>query len=176
MNSIEASRYDDGRSTLAPWERHFYEHPDSPDGQMWGQVRFELAAAERDTATIETLGRHIVPPLLEGRADEITFGNGTQFVCPALAVLGRRDEAIRILLRGVEMGVTPPYDFLLLEPGFQPLRNDSRFAKVVTASRDGAAKIARLLQQARGRGELPKYLGQPLDDFVKLLAAHGTTP
>jgi len=122
-----------------------------------------------DAATIEKLERYIVPPLLDGRADAFTLGLGTQSVSPALARLGRTEESIRILLRSVDAGIPPPYDYLLYEPDFQPLRGDPRFAKVVAASRDGAAKIARILGEARSCGELPRYLEAPLDDLLKLL-------
>jgi hypothetical protein len=118
---------------------------------------------------IEKLERHILPPLLDGRAAPMTLRSGTGLVSPALALLGRTDESIRILLRGVEAGIPPPYDFLLYEPSFQPLRGDPRFAKVLAASRDEAAKIARILGEARSRGELPAYLDGPLDDLVQLL-------
>jgi tetratricopeptide (TPR) repeat protein len=170
---LKLGRLDEARTTLARWEPHFREHPESFYGGLWGQVRFQVAAAERDAATMEKLERSIVAPLLDGRADAETLGNGTWFVCPALALLGRTDESLRILLRSVEMGVPPPYDLLLYEPGFQPLRSDPRFAKVVTASRDGAARIARILEQSRTRGELPSYLNQPLDELVKLLNETG---
>ena len=132
-------------------------------------MRFQVAAVKKDVATIEKLERYIVPPLLDGRADAFTLGLGTQSVSPALARLGRTEESIRILLRSVDAGIPPPYDYLLYEPDFQPLRGDPRFAKVVAASRDGAAKIARILGEARSRGLLPRYLEAPLDDLLKLL-------
>ena len=50
-----------------------------------------------------------------------------------------------------------------------PLRAEPRFAKVLAPSRDGAAMVARILGQARARGELPSYLNQPLEELQKLL-------
>jgi len=170
---LKLGRLEEARKTLDRWEPKFLEHPDAFLGQMWGQIRFQLAVAARDAATIGKLERQIIAPLLDGRADAITLENGTQFVCPALALLGRTDESIRILLRSVEVGVPPPYDFLLCEPGFQPLRSDPRFSKVLAASRDGAARIAKVLVEARARGELPKYLEPPLEDLLKLLNKNG---
>jgi serine/threonine protein kinase len=66
-------------------------------------------------------------------------------------------------------GAQPAYDWLLRDPDVQRLRGDPRFAKVLAASRDGAALAARILSEARGRGELPDYLHAPLDELVKLL-------
>lgn len=40
---------------------------------------------------------------------------------------------------------------------------------MLAPSRDGAAMVARILGQARARGELPAYLEQPLDELVKVL-------
>jgi hypothetical protein len=163
-------RLDEAQRAMARWEPRFLEKPDSVLSQMWGQARFGLAAAVGDTVTITRLEPHILPPLLEGRTDSLTLQNGPIWVCPALATLGRTEESIQILMRSAESGVPPPYDFLLVEPAFRPLHRDPRFAKVRAASRDGAARVARILQAARARGELPAYLEQSLGDLERLLA------
>ena len=81
---------------------------------------------------------------------------------------------MRVLEKTVEVGSPPAYDFVLFEPGFEPLRGDPRFAKVLAATRDAAAVGARILGQARARGELPSYLELPLDELVALLKEKGT--
>ena len=162
-------RFEEARRAMAPWEKHFVENPRSFLSQVWGQIRFDLAAAERDTTTIAALEKHLLRPLLDGSAESITLWNATVFVCPALARLGRRDESIRILLRSVDAGIPPPYDFLLRDTELRTLRDDPRFATVLAASRDGAAKIAGTLERARARGELPAYLEKPLRELNELL-------
>jgi len=172
---VKLGRLEEARKTLAPGEPQFLANPTADLNQLWAQIRFELAVAERDAATIEKLQQHLLPQLLDGRADAFTLSNGTILVCPGLALLGRTDESIRILLRSVEAGIPPPYDWLLLDRDIQLLRSDPRFAKVLTASRDGAARIARILEGARARGELPSYLEQPLNELVGLLNKKGGT-
>jgi tetratricopeptide (TPR) repeat protein len=172
---LKLGRLDEARKFMTRGEPQFFENPSTFVSQLWGQIRFELAVAERDAATVKKLERYILPQLLDGRADSLTLQCGTQFVCPGLALLGRTDESIRILLRSVEVGVPPPYDWVLLDPDIQLLRSDPRFAKVLTASRDGAARIGKILEAARTRGELPSYLNQPLDNLIKLLNEKGGT-
>ena len=138
-------------------------------GEVWRQIRFALAVAQRDTATSETLARQILASALDAKADANLVANAAGFAAPALAHMGRTDDAIRILERSVEVGSPPAYDWLLVEPDFQSLRGEPRFAKVLAASRDGAAMVARILGQARARGEMPKYFEAPLDGLLKLL-------
>jgi serine/threonine protein kinase/tetratricopeptide (TPR) repeat protein len=145
----------------------------SERSELWRHIRFALAVAQRDDATSEALSRHIVASVSDSHASSMLVANATFFAAPALAHLGRTDDAIRILQRSVEGSLPPPYDWLLMDPDFQSLRGDRRFAKVLAASRDGAAMVARILGQSRERGELPKYLETPLDELLKLLNESG---
>jgi tetratricopeptide (TPR) repeat protein len=142
-------------------------------GELWRQIRFSLAVAQRDASTSEVLARQILAEVFDSRADANLVENARDLAAPSLAHMGRTDDAMRILEKSVEVGVPPAYDWLLMEPYFQPLRSDPRFAKVVAASRDGAAMVARILGQARARGELPNYFKAPLDDLLKLLNETG---
>ena len=139
----------------------------------WRQHRFALAVAQGDTATSETLARQILASVFDNRADATLVGNAACSVVPSLAHMGRTDDAIRILEKSVEVGWPPPYDWLLVEPDIQLLRGDTRFAKVLSACRDWAAMTARVLGEARARGELPAYLEQPLDELQGLLNKEG---
>jgi tetratricopeptide (TPR) repeat protein len=138
-------------------------------GELWKQVRLQLAVSQRDASTSERLATEIVGTALADRADALSVQNTMLFAAPSLARMGRTDDAVRVLLRSVEVNSPPPYDWLLREPDFAPLRADPRFATVLAASRNGAEMVARILQKARARGELPTYLEPPLDELVRLL-------
>jgi hypothetical protein len=104
----------------------------------------------------ETLARKVLASALDTGADANLVSNAQMFAVAPLARMGRTDDAMRILLRCVEDGVVPGYDdWLLREPDLQVLRSDPRFAEVLAAARDGAALMARILGEARARGELP---------------------
>jgi serine/threonine protein kinase/Tfp pilus assembly protein PilF len=138
-------------------------------GALWRYVRFPLAVARGETATSETLSRQILAEVFDARSDAALISDAPGYAAPALVRLGRNDDAIRVLLRAVEAGVAPAYDWLLGDPEMQRLRSDSRFAKVLAASRAGAAIVAKVLQEARGRGELAPFLEEPLDALRRLL-------
>ncbi len=70
---LKLGRLDEARKAMDRWEPKFLDNPTSDTSQMWGQIRFELAVAERDAETIDKLERHILPPLLDGRADAFTL-------------------------------------------------------------------------------------------------------
>ena len=139
-------------------------------GALWRQIRFALAVAQRDILTSETLARQVLAEAFDPQADANLVSNAAMFAVAPLARMGKADDAVRILLRSVEVGVVPGYDeWLLGDPDIQRLRGDPRFGKVLAASRDGAALVAKILGQARTRGELPDYLHKPLDQAAQLL-------
>ncbi len=144
--------------------------------EIWRQSRLALALAEGDAATVRSLEDSIFK-LVSGERRGVCvpcyLERASIVLAPWLAHVGRRDDALRILLRSVELGNVPTYDWLVSEPDIQLLRADPRFAKVLNTSRNGAAMVARILGQARARGELPKYLETPLDELLKLLNEEG---
>ncbi len=74
-------------------------------------------------------------------------------------------------MRTVKEGAIPPYDWLLLNPDLAPLRSDGRFLEVVTKARVQFEEMLAVLNEARARGEFPKYLEGPLADLIAKLRA-----
>jgi tRNA A-37 threonylcarbamoyl transferase component Bud32/tetratricopeptide (TPR) repeat protein len=141
---------------------------------IWNHMRFALAVAQRDNAMSEALAPQILASVFDSRADTAFVGIVALITAPAMVRVGRVDDAIRILEKSIEVGAPPAYDWTFADPDIKLLRGDPRFAKVLAASRDGAAMVARVLGEARRRGELPRYLEAPLDDLLKLLKENGS--
>jgi len=138
-------------------------------GALWRYVRFALAVAQRDTPMSETLARQVLAQVFDPKADANLVSDAPGFAVPALIRMGRTDDAMRVLVRSVEAGVAPPYDWLLSDPDIQRLHGDPRFGGVLAGARRTAALAAEILAQAHARGELPAYLEPPLDELAQLL-------
>jgi hypothetical protein len=82
---------------------------------------------------------------------------------------GRMDAALDILKRDLEVGVTPIYDMLVLDPRLEPLRRDARFKPILEEYHKNFVDMMKVLAQARSRGELPHYLDAPFVDLLKKL-------
>ena len=73
------------------------------------------------------------------------------------------------MIRCTEVGAIPAYDWLVLNPNFISLRGDMRFKEVVSRSRAKFEETLKVLQDAKVRGEFPKYLEKPLADLLEKL-------
>ena len=140
---------------------------------LWRYVRFALAVTQKDTSTAETLARQILAQVFEPKADANLISDAPMFAGPPLVRMGRADDAMRLLVRSVEAGAAPAYDWLLTDPDIRRLRGDARFDRVLAESRAFAALTTEILGKARMRGELSTYLHAPLDELVKLLKENG---
>ena len=167
---IQLRRLDEAERTL---QRCKEALTDRIGEELWREEALALAVARGDAANAGSLARRILAVLLDSRAEAFLLANAATTAVPPLIRMGRSDDAMRILEKAFEMGVPPPYDWLLLDRDIQSLRSDPRLGKVLAASRSRASNVARILKEARARGELPKYLEAPLDDLLKLLNEKG---
>jgi tetratricopeptide (TPR) repeat protein len=87
------------------------------------------------------------------------------YLLPPAISTGQVDLAFRIINRLEERKIQLPYDLITLSPVFDPIRNDERFAVILTKARSRFETYLELLDDARARGELPPYLEQPLDEL-----------
>jgi len=128
-------------------------------------IRFWCAVDRGQAAEARTLAEPLLAHWLGPKERAIDIGNAVLFNAPYLVRAGLADDAIRLLQRSVDMGAIPCLDWLLANPEMQQLRRDPRFARILLATRDGAAMVARHLDQAKARGELPEYLQKPLEEL-----------
>jgi len=133
-------------------------------------LRFWCAVDRGQAAEARTLAGPLLAHWLGPKERAIDIGNAVVFNTPYLVRAGLADDAFRLLQRSVDMGNPPCLDWLLANPEMQQLRRDPRFARILRASRDGAAMVARQLDQAKARGELPEYLQKPLEELHGYIA------
>ena len=153
-------------------DRHEPPLSEANPHENWRFARLALALDERDAATVKSLEGPVFDLFSGKRTDICTkcfIGGAAYKVVPALARAGRPDDAFRILLRSVEVGMPPSYDWLLTDPDVQRLRGDPRFERVLAGSREAALLLLRVFDQARARGELPEFFEKPLEDFKELV-------
>jgi hypothetical protein len=64
----------------------------------------------------------------------------------------------------------------MLRPDFKAMRQEPRAKDVVRKTKAPFDLLIRILQDARVKGELPKYLEKPLDDMLRQLKTQGAWP
>ena len=86
---------------------------------------------------------------------------------PFLARHAQTDAVLQILTRAVEAGVIPPHDWLILNPRLASIRDDARFADIMTAARLQFEDLLEILDDARSREEFVGYLEAPLATLLE---------
>jgi serine/threonine protein kinase/Tfp pilus assembly protein PilF len=87
-----------------------------------------------------------------------------------------KDAALDLLVLSTKRGGTYFYDVLMLRPDLKELREDPRAADVIQKTKAPFTLLIRILQDARAKGECPKYIEKPMDDLLNDLHAKGAWP
>jgi tetratricopeptide (TPR) repeat protein len=142
---------------------HSFDRPPSSEAVFW------LAAARGEREKARQLAGPLFAKWLGPKMRAIGLGNAVVFNVPYLVRAGLEEEALQLLQRSVDRGTAPPYDWLLRDPEVRKLQRHSRMVPILAASRNGAGLVARELEAARARGELPTYLEAPLTELRGLV-------
>ena len=141
----------------------------SVNRNYWRNVRFALTLAKGDTRGARAEAADILSPLLKGPTDPYSPAMAVPLLVPRLVRLGMADEALQLMQRAIALGNGMDLDWLYQCPELRKLRGDPRFRKLLKATRDQCAVILENFEAAKARGELPKYLDQPLAEFRELV-------
>ncbi|HSS48252.1 MAG TPA: serine/threonine-protein kinase [Thermoanaerobaculia bacterium] len=147
---------------------------------MRDEAVFALASEQGDMATAEAATRRLLAAA-RGETPFPRWQNSTTGVARILMLWGRKEEALELLLFRSHKGIFPPYDYLL-SPNLSLLRDDPRFRddprlrEVYVRTRARFEEILAILEEARGKGELPEYLEQPLADLLKSIREAQSAP
>jgi hypothetical protein len=87
---------------------------------------------------------------------------------PILVRQGKKGPALRILEKGVDAQAVA-YDYLRLNPDLQKLKGEPRFEKLLDRAKTQFKDILKIIDQARTRGEFPRYLEKPLAELIDKL-------
>jgi len=132
-------------------------------------VQYVLALEQGDSQAAAPLLQKTLKTFDSPQTPSLTIEVGTQILLSFLARHGQSETALHILTRDLETGLNPVYDRLVLDPRLEPLRRDDRFKPIFDKSRKDFEEMMKVLEQARSRGEFPRYLEAPLADLIKKL-------
>jgi len=130
-----------------------------------------IARAQGNTKGADVVLAQIRTALSNPRTSGFELSYMAGDLLPVLAQHGRSDAAIEILTELVRVGVVPAYDLLVLNPQLEVLRQDTRVRPVLSKAKTQFEEMVTVLNEARGRGEFPKYLEGPLADLITKLRA-----
>ncbi len=138
------------------------------DAELWRQVRFELAVAQRDKATANRLADRAARLWLKP-GDEGLDLNAACTMPPGLVRMGRQEEALRMLEFAMRhLPCAEGYLWVLDHPDLRPLHGDPRYEQLRIQGKRDLALSLKALQAAWDRGELPPSFHSALADLRTL--------
>ena len=134
---------------------------------IWGTiVRDALLIQKNDPASTPAVLAEVRRTVDEMPATGMELGNYMIFIPPLLARFGHEDLAIHVLERG-EAIMPSIYDWLDDFPDLRRIKEDFRCARLRDRLRPKSVEAVKVYEDARRRGELPKYLEGTLDEIIK---------
>ena len=103
------------------------------------------------------------PQIPSTRVDDQSYGLG-----PILAKQGYTAEAIELMHLASSRGFPPRYDWLVINPYLETLRDDPALTDIKSVSQERFEELASFLESAQLRGELPDYLKSALQEVLRL--------
>lgn len=142
-------------------------HPGWVDfGRDW--LNFELSLGGNDQQAAEPLHRLV----MDARGEAPPFPRWEIITGNVLGIQANHDSkeaTIQTFTIRVQKKIFEPYDWLKLSPELESIRNDPSFLEITANSRTEFEETLAVLEQARGRNELPSYLEPQLVRLRKLL-------
>lgn len=128
-------------------------------------VQLERSETQAASTTLSDIRKVMANP----ETQPLVAHEMVRHLTPFLVRRRRFDDAFAFFALGFERGSVPAYEWLMLNPNLALLRSDPRFKDIAAKSRAHFDEAISILNDARARGELPKYLAKPLAELIARL-------
>ncbi len=127
-----------------------------------------ILTAVGDEPSFEAQFRNLLRQESDPQAPSIQIDDLSYDLGPILAKQGNGAEAIGLMQLARSRGYPPHYDWLLVNPNLETLRDDPALVDIMRVSRERFKELASFLESAQLRGQLPDYLKSPLTEVLWL--------
>lgn len=141
---------------------------DATEGKLppeWVNLAEFVQATKTENTEIATRKWAAISKTLNDPDTPTFHKSNALYVVPFAVRNGDREKALLILKRALEAEALA-YDHMVLNSTLDPLRSDPRFVEIVLQTRKRFETGLQWIEQARSRGEFPRYLEKPLADLL----------
>jgi len=161
---IYLNRLQEAAELIKRLERFFEEKRLGP---VWHRVvQHAYLIQENNPAKIEPILTEVRETADKMAVSRNELSNYVFFISPLLARHGHKDLVIYLLEKLQDSDLIFNYDYYRLNPDFQKLKGEPRFEKILVRSRARFEEALAIFEDARRRGEFPKYLEKPLEELL----------